>query len=287
MIFRIKRKSYGSVNHYKARLVVKGFSRQSGIDYKKTFSLVIKAFTIRILLSIATTLSWDIQQLDVSNVFLHGILKDDIYMEQSSDFISTANPSFVCRLQKSLYGLKQAPWAWFIRLCQFLISLSFHVSKADSSLFIYHHSTDKPFLLAYVDDLILTINNSALITNIILSFKIEFPVREFGKLHYFLGIKVNAKNSLLLKRSIFMTYFLEQDSKMSSRVQCQWLALLSCLSPWVTPSEMALCIVMLLVHYNMQLSPGRTSIIQSTDYISSCMPQPRLIGRQLNAFRVI
>lgn len=69
-IFRHKLHSDGSLARYKARWVVRGCSQQEGIDYGETFSPVIKPGTIRSVLSIATSFSWPIHQLDVKNVFL-------------------------------------------------------------------------------------------------------------------------------------------------------------------------------------------------------------------------
>jgi len=58
-----------------------GFDQKSGIDYFDTFSLVVKSTTVRLILSIAVQFHWPIRQLDVSNVFLHGILDEKVYME--------------------------------------------------------------------------------------------------------------------------------------------------------------------------------------------------------------
>lgn len=80
-VFRIKRRSDGTIDRYKARLVAKGFKQRYGIDYEDTFSRVVKAVTIRLVLSIAVFRGWSLRQLDVQNVFLHGVLKEEVYMK--------------------------------------------------------------------------------------------------------------------------------------------------------------------------------------------------------------
>jgi histone deacetylase 1/2 len=71
-IFTYKYNPDGTLSRYKACWVVRGCSQQPGVDYGETFSPVIKPATIRTVLSIATSSSWPIHQLDVKNAFLHG-----------------------------------------------------------------------------------------------------------------------------------------------------------------------------------------------------------------------
>lgn len=52
-VFWIKQNSDGSIDRFKARLVTKGFNQIPGLDYKETFSSIIKLVIIRIVLSLA------------------------------------------------------------------------------------------------------------------------------------------------------------------------------------------------------------------------------------------
>jgi hypothetical protein len=63
------------VERYKARLVAKGFNERHGINYGDTFSSVIKAATICVVLSLAVSRGWCLHQLDVQTAFLHGVLE--------------------------------------------------------------------------------------------------------------------------------------------------------------------------------------------------------------------
>jgi len=189
-VYKIKRRSDGSIERYKARLVARGFTQQEGIDYSETFSPVIKQATVRLVFSIAVSSGWKIHQLDIHNAFLNGVLDEEVYMKQPPGFVDSALPGHVCRLHKSLYGLKQAPRAWYTRLNDFLLSIGFHASKVDTSLFIFSVGSDICYLLVYVDDILLTGNNVILLQRLIQLLSSEFKLRDLGDVHYFLGIEV-------------------------------------------------------------------------------------------------
>jgi len=99
-IFRHKKKSNGSFERYKARLVGDGRSQKAEVDCDETFSPVVKPATIRTVLNIALSNSWPIHQLDVQNAFLHGKLHETIYMHQPMGFRGPTHPDYVCLLKK-------------------------------------------------------------------------------------------------------------------------------------------------------------------------------------------
>jgi hypothetical protein len=110
-VYKVKHNADGSVSRYKSRLVAKGYAQTYGIDYEKTYSLVAKMTTIRAIIAMATTKGWSLHQMDVKNVFLHGDLWEEVYMEQPPGYVDQTHLNLVCRLKKALYGLKQAPRA--------------------------------------------------------------------------------------------------------------------------------------------------------------------------------
>nr|GEU33295.1 putative reverse transcriptase domain-containing protein [Tanacetum cinerariifolium] len=154
-----------------ARLVANGFTQMEGVDYHDTFALVAKLVTVRTLLAVAVKRDSTIQQLDVNNAFLHGDLREEIYMKIPQGFVKDGDTR-ICRLRMSLYGLKQAS----------------HVDSFASAL-IY-----------YVDDVVIAGNDT---------FKMQatkdelnqcFRIKDLGTLKYFLGPRqphLNAAHRIL------------------------------------------------------------------------------------------
>lgn len=204
-VFKLKENPDGSINKYKARLVAKGFHQQEGFDFTETFSPVIKLVTIRLVLTLALTYKWDIQQIDVNNAFLNGFLTEEIFMAQPPGFVDS-NKELVCKLNRALYGLKQAPRAWYERLSNTLLQFGFQPSRCDPSLFTYVKGDAKLYVLIYVDDIIVTGSSSSLIQSLISKLNVKFALKQLGQLDYFLGIEVRHQpnGSLLLTQSKYI-----------------------------------------------------------------------------------
>eukprot|EP00253_Pinus_taeda_P013959 PITA_13959 len=200
-VYRTKYGPDGKVDKHKARLVAKGFSQVEGIDYTETFSPVAKMNSIRLVLSLAASLKWEVHQMDVKSAFLHGDLHEEIYMEQPIGFIQT-DSSLVCRLKKSLYGLKQAPRAWYAKMDSFLLESGFSRCHSDNTVYTKKVGKSLIILVLYVDDLILTGSDPNLINHVKSSLKKKFEMTDIGHLHYFLGLQVlQSKEGISLSQS--------------------------------------------------------------------------------------
>nr|GEW96159.1 copia protein [Tanacetum cinerariifolium] len=101
----------GGVLKNKARLVVRGYRQEEGIDFEETFAPVVRLEAIRIFITYAAHKNMTVYQMDVKTVFLNGILREEVYVSQPDGFVDQDNPNHVYKLKKALYGLKQAPWA--------------------------------------------------------------------------------------------------------------------------------------------------------------------------------
>ncbi|CAM8986787.1 unnamed protein product [Rhodiola kirilowii] len=145
-VFKTKHRPDGSIDKHKARLVARGFAQQAGIDYQETFSPVIKPATIRLVLAIAVSRGWYLQQID-------------------------------------------SPRAWFARLSERLYQLGFSSSRADVSLFIFNKNGVTIFMLVYVDDIVIAGSHYAAVDQLVKSLSETFPIKDFGKLNFFLGLE--------------------------------------------------------------------------------------------------
>jgi hypothetical protein len=101
-IYTVKHKLDGTLGRYKERLMKNGYTQPYGIDYEETVAHVAKMNTNQILLSLAASLGWELQQFDVKNVFLHEDLKEEVYMNIPHGFSLTNGANKLWRLKKAL-----------------------------------------------------------------------------------------------------------------------------------------------------------------------------------------
>jgi hypothetical protein len=146
--------------------------------------------TVRTLLVVASIRHWSVSQLDIQNAFLNGELREEVYMQPPPGY--SVPDGMVCRLQRSLYGLKQAPCAWFEHFAYVLTADGFSPSAHDPALFVHTSSCGRTLLLLYVDDMIITGDDSKYIAFVKARLREDFLMTNLGPLCYFLGIEVSS-----------------------------------------------------------------------------------------------
>ena len=77
-IFIKKIRSDGTIEKYKAKLVVKGYTQKKEDDFFDTYSPVARIATIRVLLALAVSYGLHVHQIDVKTAFLYGKLEEEI-----------------------------------------------------------------------------------------------------------------------------------------------------------------------------------------------------------------
>lgn len=217
-VFTVKQNVDGIIERFKARLVAKGFTQTYGVDYQETFAPVAKMDSIRALLSCAANLGWSLHQLDVKNAYLHGNLEEEVYMDIPPGFSSQITDGKVCRLKKALYGLKQSPRAWFGRFLHAMLKIGYKQSHADHTMFVRREGEKITVLIVYVDDIVVTGNHEAEISQLKSLLAKEFEIKDLGPLKYFLGIEVaQSKSGIFISQRKYVLDLLAESGMLGCK----------------------------------------------------------------------
>ncbi|XP_070013007.1 uncharacterized mitochondrial protein AtMg00810-like [Nicotiana sylvestris] len=128
--------------------------------------------------------------------------------------MTVLDPSMVCKLGKFLYGLKQASRQWYSKLSDALYSRGYIVSRNDYSLFLKHSSSSIVIVAVYVDDVLVTGNDTTEITSLKSFLDQQFRIKDLGILHYFLGLEVLRESAgvIITQRKFVVDMLTEFDS---------------------------------------------------------------------------
>ncbi|GJW98187.1 retrovirus-related pol polyprotein from transposon TNT 1-94 [Tanacetum coccineum] len=102
----VKLDELGGVLKNKACLVARGFRQEKGIDFKESFAPVARLEAICIFIAFTAHMNMVVYKIDVKTVFLNGILREEVYVSQSNEFVDPENPNHVYKLKKSLLRFK-------------------------------------------------------------------------------------------------------------------------------------------------------------------------------------
>ncbi|CAM9120594.1 unnamed protein product, partial [Sphacelaria rigidula] len=157
-VFKVK-----TDGRFKGRVVGTGWSQRHGIDCGSTF-----APSQRLLLAIAAANGWSVSAMDFSTAFLHGKLEEEVYMRQAPGFKNknSRGRPFIMKLHKSIYGLRQSPKVWNSTIDGDLRALGFEPTVSDACVYVKGSGDDCIMLTLYVDDLLITGPNSAILAKL-------------------------------------------------------------------------------------------------------------------------
>lgn len=210
-IFKRKMKADGTVDKYKARLVVKGYNQREGLDYFDTYSPVTRLTSIRLVLAIASLRNFEVHQMDVKTAFLNGDLEEEIYMEQPEGYIAPGQGKKVCKLVKSLYGLKQEPKQWHQKFDHVTLECGFKINECDKCVYVKDTDGGYVILCLYVDDMLIIGSNDNMIKSTKNMLKARFDMKDMGLADVILGIQISrTHNGLVLSQAHYVDKILEK-----------------------------------------------------------------------------
>nr|GEY56752.1 uncharacterized mitochondrial protein AtMg00810-like [Tanacetum cinerariifolium] len=126
--------------------------------------------------------------------------------------------SKLCKLKKSLYVLKQAPKQWFAKLSSALMSFGYKQSKANYSLFTKKNAEGFIVVLVYIDDLMITGNDTEQVKTLKKQLSSQFHLKDLGDLHYFLGLEVTkAEAGMFVSQKKYNMEMLQEADVMHSK----------------------------------------------------------------------
>ena len=150
--------------------------------------------------------------LDVKTAFLHGELKETVYVMQPEGYEKKGEEGKVYKLNKALYGLRQAPRAWNNKLNQILCELQFKKCSKEPSVYRKLEEGELLIVAVYVGDLFVTGTNRKMIKEFKDNMSSKFDMSDLGKLTYYLDIEVcQYENGISLVQRSYASKILEED----------------------------------------------------------------------------
>ncbi|UYV84441.1 hypothetical protein LAZ67_X002182 [Cordylochernes scorpioides] len=205
-VYSTKKTSNYAIYKRKARLVAVGCNQRYGVDYKESFSPVLKKESLRTIVALATQQNLIIMTYDVKTAYLYGELEETIYMNQPDGFMQKGEENKVCKLEKSLYGLPQSGKCWNKKINEILYQLGMIRTKCDSCVYKLQRGEEYAILGLYVDDLIIAGTSKEINDNLALEIEKYVTLTEKKDSEPFIGIEIKrAEDGFYL----FQTHYID------------------------------------------------------------------------------
>lgn len=216
-VYKIKLNKDGSIERFKSRFVVCGYSQVKGLDYFHSFSATMRATSMRILLALASGEKLKLEHFDVTNAFTQSDIDSEIYVDPPKGYekIDKDGNPYVLKLKKSLYGTKQASRLWQLKLRSHLTNnMGFTNSTHDPCLFSRRWDDGSVILCGvYVDDIVVAHKGDKLKWfTTAFTGPTGFRAKHVGPLSWFLGMSVEQGSdySVTISQDQYITKLLEK-----------------------------------------------------------------------------
>jgi hypothetical protein len=213
-VFCIKRGPNGTIQKYKAHIVVQGFTQIEGIDYDKTFAPVAKFASLRAILALAAEYDLELHQMDVNSAYLNGELKEEIYMNAPPSL--EIPEGMVLKLVKAMYGTKQGGRVWYENIRDTLKSMGYTCTEADHAAFVRSRSGTLSIIALYVDDITMACKSLEVINKDKEELKKHYQMTNLGEMAWILGMHVTCNccaGWIALSQEKYILEVLEQFGK--------------------------------------------------------------------------
>lgn len=147
----------------------------------------------------------------MKTAFLHGELKEEVYVTQPEGFMIKGKEEKVYKLHKALYVLRQEATAWNVKLNRSLKDIGF--TRCSKEPLLYRKEVKEGLLVVcvYVDNLLMTRSSSKLISEFKQEMARKFEMSDLGRLTYYLGIEVQQTNEgIVLSQDRYAQKILEE-----------------------------------------------------------------------------
>lgn len=225
-VFKVKLKEDGTIDKFKARLVAGGHKQIHGVDFNEVYASTGKYKTLRIMMSLAAKMGYDLHQMDVPAAFVKGSLAKDenVYMQIPEPY-RVGREGQVLKLKKSLYGLHQAGRNWYLLAVKFLTKvLGFKQSVSDPSFFFKRSRSGRLMtIFLFVDDFqaCTAPQDREEWNEYVELLKKEFNIKCLGEPSWLLGMKItrDRKRGLIkLDQELYISKALERFGFTDCRV---------------------------------------------------------------------
>ena len=275
-VFRNKMDKEGNVITNKARLVVKGYCQEEGIDYEETFAPVARLESVRIFLAYAAHKNFEVFQMDIKCALLNGELEETVYVEQPPGFVNEKYPNHCYILDKAVYGLKQAPRAWYETLTKFLKMSKFKQGSVDPTFFRKKEGNHLMIVQIYVDDIIFGSTNPSLTAEFRKLMETKFEMSSMGPINFFLGLNIRqGPEGIFINQEAYTKTLLAKFGMMGDSKVKVPMAFGTKLTPSLDKPAVDITLYRQMIGSLMYLTASRPDIMFSVCYCARFQANPR------------